>query len=276
VFEEKIDQIFRKVSNMLRRLFTFLKKIRRQKPKDIPVPDKKPSIYVKPVHPWRMCPGGQHYRRHTNVSAYTRTDGTEIGVHPRRGTCANNPSGKDQLYTEEMEQIAGQYFDTFKLVPLPEIPKFGKKGQFYDHFIQGWTQYWNDVLKPNEPLDPHMIKALIASESSFDPNAWNEKHGPGRARGLTQVTDITLRYLSLEKYHELKDHFLHLKEDDTLNPNFSICAGIRWLFRKKEIADSKIMGEVSWIDAVGEYKHYKTDNPHMKEFIDLYESLKRK
>jgi hypothetical protein len=37
----------------------------------------------------------------------------------------------------------------------------------YDMLILGWVQYWNDIFKPEKPLDPKLIKALMASESSF-------------------------------------------------------------------------------------------------------------
>lgn len=128
-----------------------------------------------------------------------------------------------------------------------------RRGNIYDHYIQGWTQYWNDVLKPFESLDPDIVKALIASESSFNPKAWNKRQGPQRARGLTQITDQTLRYLS-DDYSELRDHYLTLSEDDMLDPNLSICAGIRWLFRKKGLAEAKLKRKVTWTEAIAEYK----------------------
>src|SRR3989338_2368208 len=264
------------LSKLFRRLVEFLIKIYRRKTKDnpspTPTPNKKPPVDPKPVHPWRICPLGEYWRN-LHPRHVTPSKKHPDGITTVKGHCVTNPSGKDQLYSEEMQLIAEKNFGQFKLIPLPEIPEFQKKDLVYDHIIQGWTQYWNDVLKPQEPLDPCLVKALIATESGFNSNAWNKKHGRQRARGLTQVTDQTLRYLS-DDYHELKDHFLHLKEDETLDPNFSICAGIRWLFRKKEIANSKIGRKASWIDAVGEYKHYKMDDPNMQKFIEIYKELK--
>lgn len=264
--------MFEKIAYLIRQLLALFKNIRRKK-KDKPI---EPQKLPKPVHPWRVCPGGQHYRRTHGVSGYTTTSGKVVGPYSRDWTCVKNPSGKDQLYPEEMQEIADKYFNQFRLSPLPEIPEFYKKDLAYDHFIQGWTQYWNDVLKPIEPLDPLIIKALIVSESSFNPNAWNKKRGPGRARGLMQVTDLTLRYLALEKYHELKDHFLHLKENDMLNPNFSICAGIRWLFRKKELAQAKAKRPVSWREAIIEYKSAQSNIDLIARFDYYYNKLKIK
>lgn len=48
------------------------------------------------------------------------------------------------------------------------------------------------------PLEPEVVKALIASESSFNTNANNYLKGPKRARGLMQVLDGTLPYLKEE------------------------------------------------------------------------------
>ena len=40
----------------------------------------------------------------------------------------------------------------------------------YDQLITGWVKYWNEVLKTKIPLDPNFVKALMASESSFNSN----------------------------------------------------------------------------------------------------------
>jgi hypothetical protein len=229
----------------------------------------RPPSSVQPVHSWRVCPAGQHYREGSEVDDYTRNDGTQVSAHARKGTCANNPSGKDQLYSEEMRRIEEKYFGRFKSKPLPDLPKFKEKGRAYDHLIRGWTKYWNDVLKPNEPLDPRLVKALIASESGFERNAWNKLKGRERARGLAQVLDGTLPLLKNPK--ELTDHHLHLKEDDMLDPSLSISAGIRWLFRKKEIMESKSRKPVSWRDAAIGYKGLNLQNPRHQELLKRFD-----
>lgn len=203
---------------------------------------RKKTLSVKgPVgekNPWRVCPVGQHYRRGGPVSGYVTRSGKTVSPYAHGETCVQNPSGKDQLYPEEITKIAQDHMSPVVSQPLNPLKKFGNASNAFDHFIVGWTQYWNDVLKPEDPLDPDLVKALIASESSFNPNAWNHKKGPGRARGLMQVTDQSLRYLT-DEYDELKDHYLNLSEDDALDPNMDICAGVRWLFRKKELMENK-------------------------------------
>ena len=238
----------------------------KRSPKEAPEKEEK-------VHPWRECPKGKHYREGTFVSAHVRK-GKPVRAHTRTWSCPPNPSGKDQMYPEEMEKIAQKHFHTFKDRPLGTLADFKEKGDQYDHLIQGWVTYWNDILKPSDPLDPHVVKALIASESSFNSKAWNKRKGLERADGLMQITHRTLQYLK-DNFKELRDHYINLNPKDMLDPNLSICAGVRWLFRKKEIADSKTIGGASWIDAVGKYKRYEMDSPRMKEFIDIYKELKK-
>ncbi|MBI2607044.1 MAG: transglycosylase SLT domain-containing protein [Deltaproteobacteria bacterium] len=255
------------------------KKVHRARPWVKKTPATKPIS--GPVHPWRVCPVGQHYRRATTVRPHVR-GGHPIKGGPRSGTCVDNPSGKDQLYDLEMHEIAERHFEQFRSFPLGSIQEF-KNSTYpqnaYDHLIQGWTQYWNDVLKPNVPLDPKLVKALIATESGFNPSSWNGKRGPKRARGLTQVTDGSVQRMK-HKSPEFTDHYLHLNEDDMLDPNLTICAGVRWLHRKKRLASGKLGREATWIEAIAEYKSYlkpfmkNPNHTQMRRFITFYEELK--
>ncbi len=134
-------------------------------------------------------------------------------------------------------------------------------------------------MSPETPLEPEVVKALIASESSFKTNANNKLKGPNRARGLMQVLDGTLPYLT-DKHKELRDHFLNLTEDDMLDAGLSICAGIRWLFRKREIASVLLKRQATWEEAVANYKRYHKEyqvNPNfrgMGKFRKYYKELK--
>jgi len=242
---------------------------------------KQQSVTSLEKHPWRKCPLGQSPREGTTVSTYTRKDGTVVRGHYRKDTCADNPSGKDQLYRQEIQKIAEKHFSAFKMKPLGILSDFKKRGNDYDYLIRGWTQYWNDILKPSQPLDPDIVKALIASESSFNSKEWNKRTGPKRARGLMQVTDETLRFLT-DEHRELKDHFVNLTEDDMLDPNLSICAGIRWLFRKKELAEARLKRLLTWRKVIAEYKgltfilETKRGKEIMKKFDKYFSELKRK
>lgn len=150
------------------------------------------------------------------------------------------------------------------IYPLPE---FQTKGHQYDALIVGWTNHWNTVFEPKETLEPNLVKALIASESSF-----NATIVVGDAYGLMQIMTKTLEHLVNPT--ELKNHFIQLKPVDLLDANLNICTGIRWLFRKKQIAMSKNC--LGWREAVREFKGYKITDPIQKgmhRFDTLYRTM---
>lgn len=163
---------------------------------------------------------------------------------------------------------------------MPHLPRQGLLTEYqdekkFDEFIAGWTKYWNEVMQSQDPLDANLVKALIATESGFDPKAWNKKKGQARARGLMQVTDSTVKLLS-SRTKELSDHFVNLENEDMLDPNLSVCAGVRWLFRKREIlvVEKK---DSDWINAIRIYKNYRSpEDPQMKKLIQIYGRLKDK
>lgn len=114
-----------------------------------PVP---PPPFPK-VHEWRICPLGQHW-----VSEHPRTI-KPSKKHPVgyitsvAGHCRTNSSHKDQLYSDEIHEIALQKFTHLRGKPKPDDLGYGTKGNEYDRLIRGWTRYWNEVLKPNPPKD---------------------------------------------------------------------------------------------------------------------------
>ncbi len=70
----------------------------------------------------------------------------EGSITTRRGHCAKNPSGKDQLYPDEMGEISNHQFKDLKVKPCALNLGFKKNGAAFDDFITGWTQYWNTKL----------------------------------------------------------------------------------------------------------------------------------
>ena len=171
------------------------------------------------------------------------------GKHPWR-LC---PPGCDHLYPDEMHQMAKIHFEghsggvgSASRIDFPS-------GDQFDDLIWGWTAYWNEVLKPETPLDPNLIKALVASESSFNPAA-KALAGKGNfARGLLQVTDET-RLILRDERGELKDHYVNISDKDAYNSNLNICAGVRWLFQKRFLASVRLKRLATWEEAVEEYK----------------------
>jgi len=231
-----------------------LTNVKKNRKRQIRKSRKKPSTYVSrtPVHPWRVCPYGEHqvveHPKH-NPPSKAHPDGSISTV---QWHCARNPSGKDQLYPDEIREIATQHFSGLKNRPCPLSLGF-KNGSKYDDLITGWVQYWNEVLKPDQLLEPNLVKALIASESGFRPELLHKKRDPGSARGLMQITNDARKLLNNEK--ELKDHFVTVTRQDLDDPGVNICAGVRWLFRKREIASVvRVKRQATWLEAAEEYK----------------------
>jgi hypothetical protein len=241
---------------------------------------KSPKPSLPPVHPWRVCPYGEHWvRTHplTVPPSETNPDGSMTTRHEH---CAHNPSGKDQLYPEEIQEIANQKFSNAKNKPCGLDLGYPNKGDQYDDLIAGWVQYWNDVLKPDEPLDPNLVKALIASESRFEPTLLAKKKDSNSARGLTQITNDTRKILG--GYHgDLKDHLITVTKEELNDPNINICAGVRWLFEKRRLASVHFKKNASWVETVWEYKGTKVakskkDVEKIKRiFNGFYEELQK-
>lgn len=231
------------------------------------------------IHPWRMCPAGEHWVR-THDRRVPISKKNPAGVTEVEGHCRKNRSKKDQILPDEIEKIAREIFENLKGDPKANNLEF-VDGNKYDHLIRGWTRYWNDIFNPKDPLDPNLVKALIASESSFRINPPLVNAGKaGKAHGLMQITDEAIQILKDEK-GELRDYLIEINPKDIKDPNVNICAGIRWLFHKKKLASGKLKREATWIEAAAEYKSYLKDLQsgkiprNFKDFLDYYERLKR-
>jgi hypothetical protein len=133
-----------------------------------------------------------------------------------------------------------------------------KNGDQCDDLIRGWVRYWNEVLNPEDPLDPNLVKALIASESGFNPNSGKSRKARNAARGLVQLNSQAVKALGNEK-GEIKDHYVTISGNDRYDPNLSICAGVRWLFQKRVLASHRLGRQASWDESVEEYKSVLKD-----------------
>lgn len=233
-----------------------------------------------PAHPWRICPPGETYVRKAKISSYL-TKGFPVIEHMRRDHCREiDDSAKNTLTLQEVQDIAEIFFPALTGLPAAHELGAGIKGTQYDAFIRGWTKYWNDVFKPEPTLDADAVKALIFSESSFNPDAGKGKRGG--AKGLMQLMPITLK--ALQGYrNELKDHLFEFNESDIYEPSLHISAGIRWLFQKRITASRRLKRQATWDEAVEDYKDYlrrrpkKSPNiphPQMKNYQDSLQKLK--
>lgn len=284
--EHDIDQWVKNLfKKLLKKAATAIKKEPKLEAKREP---KKEISKTEKSHSWRLCPIGEHWV--TDHPLWIPPTEKRPGYHTTRdGHCAANPlRGKgqvvnDYLTAEEMQMIADKYFEN-----LSGPPASGKLSEYvtpdsFDHFIRGWTKYWNDIFKPDEALDANLVKALITTESSFrlKPPSQNAR-AAGKAHGLIQLTDQAIKALGDPK-GELLNHFVKIYVEDASDPNLSIGAGIRWLFRKRELASHRLKRRATWREAIAEYKAFLPDmisgkNPNPKPMTDLdeiYERLKK-
>lgn len=239
-------------------------------------------------HPWRMCPIGEHWV--VDHPLWVPATDKRPGYYTTRdGHCAGNPFRgsnkviKDFLTAEEMQMIADKYFSNLSGPPAPGKLSEYKGSDNFDKFIRGWTQYWNDIFKPEVPLDPDLVKALIATESTFILKPQPQDAGSaGNAHGLIQLTDQAIKALG-DPNGELLNHLVKISTEDTSDPNLGIGAAVRWLFRKRDLASHRINRQASWREAVAEYKSYLKDmvsgkdpNPEqMQKLDDIYKRLKK-
>lgn len=237
------------------------------------------SKSVEKVHPWRKCGKGQHLvREHTGHTHPSKKNpsGTDATWHEH---CANNPSGKDELSFAEIKFINNTYFADLSGPPTPYmLTKLFRYADKYDAEIRGWVQYWNDIFKLGDPLDADIVKALIATESSFDPQPEEHPH----VYGLMQLRGDTHQYLSGKK-HDLRNHFVCVSTHELLDPSINICGGVRWLFRKKETAAGLLKRRATWEETIEDYKgilvkrlsHQPFNPKPMEDFHKYYEILKQ-
>ena len=230
-------------------------------------------------HPWKICPAGEFYVRAAHVREHVR-QGKFVKAHLRSEHCReSHTTGKIVLTLNEIEDVSDLFFKDLSGPPAADSLGHQKTGNLYNHLIRGWTKYWNEIFKPDIPLDPDLVKALIKSESDFDIHSGKGKRG--KAKGMMQLMPKTIRYLRGEQ-KELQDHIFEFSDLEVYDPNFNIAAGIRWLFRKRETASARLKRKATWEETVEEYKDYlrrRLKNPKerqkgMEIFRDNLKKLK--
>ncbi len=206
------------------------------------------------AHPWRVCPLGQHFvRTHLEHIPPSKTH-PQGKVITRHEHCAHNPSHKDMLSLDEIHVVSSKHFEDLTGSPTAAILTDFDNADTYDQLIRGWVHYWNDIFGFEEPLNPNLIKALMATESSFNEKAAT-KNKKNRARGLLQITEQTLHILNDHK-GELSNYLMFIRAQDLFDPSVNICCGVRWLLRKQIIASARLGRKATWEEAVIEYKSY--------------------
>ena len=212
---------------------------------------------LKEQHPWRVCPLGSHF-----VKQHKRR--TKSGVTTVKCHCCKNRSGKEILTVNEINEMFTRNKD--KVTQLPNKSSIGHKNENrYDILIGLWTQFWNETFQPDLPLDPNWVKALMATESGFNPDCINKTIKNNVASGLLQITRRTYK-IAIDPKGELREVLFRIDEKELFNPDVNVALATRWIFRKREILLSKTGKNPTWEEVMWEYKgiYNQTDIPRAK------------
>ena len=106
--------------------------------------------------------------------------------------------------------------------PLPPIHPW-RICPYGEHWVRTHPLH---VPPRDEPLDPNLVKALIFTESRFDPTTLAKRTDKNSARGLMQVTNKS-REIMANTDGEVTDHYIAVTREELNDPNTNICAGVR-------------------------------------------------
>jgi len=213
---------------------------------------------------------------------------TTVKEHPRKVPVSKkNPTGIT-IVDKHPRRLDGTYLDRIEVVKIIKnydlkkliYPKSGKLNIYsdsdkYDELIAIWTDYFNKKFPSDSLLDPDVVKALIGSESDFKLDPVNPA-----AFGIAQITKETFKALQDPKGEVKEFIFTKFTLKDLKDPNVAIPMAIRWLFRKKRLAQGKLGREPSAEEIILEYKGLlkstsKYKDKALKKFRELYVLLKK-
>jgi hypothetical protein len=131
---------------------------------------------------------------------------TTVREHPMHVPFSEkNPTGIT-IRDRHLRRLKGTYLDAAEIesifknydrkgIAYPTKKKLTEKyksADDYDEIIAVWTDYFNKKFNVDPPLDPDVVKALISSESDFNPDP------PGNRKiaiGIAQITKKSLEVL---------------------------------------------------------------------------------
>lgn len=213
---------------------------------------------------------------------------TTVKEHPRKVSVSKkNPSGIT-IVDKHPRRLSGTFLDKKEIDIIVKsydskkiiYPKSDKLQMYpdsdkYDELIAIWTDYFNKKFPSDSLLDPDVVKALIGSESDFKLDPVNPL-----AFGIAQITKETFKALQDSKGEVKEFIFTKFTLKDLKDPNVVIPMAVRWLFRKKRLAQGKLDREPNAEEIILEYKGLlksKSDyqKKALKKFRELYALLKK-
>ncbi len=157
------------------------------------------------------------------------------------------------LYRSNLNFIYEELKSNYKYKKLNQIKGYLQdKGQ-YDELIQFWLKYWKGQNLIKDDIDPLLVKAIIACESSFREEVVTTMPG-STATGLMQIVKRTMRILAKKLGNEIRKANIDITQDEAKEANTNIAAGTRWLiykittspWRKKSNMKDRIYGGVKY------------------------------
>ncbi len=223
-----------------------------------------------PASPRKRTTSVHEHQRRVRISKTNPTGITIVDRHLRRlkGT---------QLDPDEIVSVCKNYSRKDLIQPTAGKLSEYKKADHYDDLIAVWTDYFNKKFGGASPLDPDVIKALIASESGFRLDPKENK----QAFGIAQITKSTWRILQ-DLEGEAKDFvFSKIRQKDLKDPNIAIPMAPRWIFRKQDLAKGKLGREPTTEEVILEYKGLLKSKSEYRDqalgaFREAYAKLKKK
>ncbi|MGB0452657.1 MAG: transglycosylase SLT domain-containing protein [Bacteriovoracaceae bacterium] len=218
----------------------------------------------------RCRPGSHFVKRHIRISK----NGVKhiVEAHCRK----NSKSKKSFLYRSNLNYIYENFRNKYKYKNLKRIKGFSQdKGQ-YDELVQFWFKYWKDQGLIKEDIDPLLIKAIIAVESSFREKVITNISN-STATGLMQITKTTMRILAKKLGTEIRKFNIDITQNEAKEANPNIAAGVRWLiykittspWKRKSSKKDRIFGGVKY------YHSWDSDGEeYARKVLDLYNKSK--
>jgi hypothetical protein len=202
----------------------------------------------------KMAPPGSHV-----VSRQVRVSKTGVKYYVKAHIRRNR--GKKIVLLPE--NILYLYWHGNRDYPAIGAIKGFKEFPELDSVIQFWLEYWKEfgLPFPND-INPLLIKAIIAKESSFRPRA---SAAGSTAYGLMQITDKTRRDIK-----HINDGILDLERKDLEDPVISIAMGIRWLSYKYLSIGTGVKKDL--YNTVKYYYDKNKGDEYAKDVLNLYNS----
>lgn len=218
-------------------------------------------ILKKPLET-QMCPPGYHIVK----GHYRKTKGgkTWVDVHSRKN------KSKSKKMTYYPENLLYLYWNNNKKYKRLNSIKGFKGFHEIDPVIQFWLDYWGSKFKQFLKVDPLIIKAIIAKESSFNPKA-DPMVNHSSAYGLMQIVDKSREALSGNIKSSVSMEFIVVTRQDLEDPVINIAVGIRWLIVKFWLLKKKDRENINkLIKNYYGHKEESENEKYLKKILEYY------